>query len=54
MASHPSVVYKDKNKAIGVEKITIPGYLYKREIAVAKNANQITLLSNTVWGEDLD
>lgn len=54
MASHPSVVYKNKNKAIGVEKITIPGYLYKREIAVAKNANQITLLANAVWGEDLD
>lgn len=53
MPSNPSVVYKN-NSVIGVEKITVPGYLYKREIAVAKNANQITLLNNAVWGEDLD
>lgn len=54
MASHPSIVYKNNRSVIGVEKITVPGYLYKREIAVAKNTNQITLLSNAVWGEDLD
>jgi len=54
MASQPSVVYKNNKSVIGVEKITVPGYLYKREIAVAKNTNQITLLSNAVWGEDLD
>jgi len=53
MPSTPSVVYKN-NSVIGVEKITVPGYLYKREIAVAKNSNQITLLNNAVWGEDLD
>ena len=53
MPSNPSVVYKN-NSVIGVEKITVPGYLYKREIAVARNANQITLLNDAVWGEDLD
>ena len=53
MPSNPSVIYKN-NSVIGVEKITVPGYLYKREIAVAKNTNQITLLNNAVWGEDLD
>ena len=54
MASHPSVVYTKKNMIIGVEKITVPGYLYKREIAIAKTSNQITLLGNALWGEDLD
>ncbi len=54
MASTPSIVYKKNNSVIGVEKITVPGYLYKREIAVAKNTNQITLLNNALWGEDLD
>ena len=54
MASHPSVVYAKKSNVIGVEKIIVPGYLYKREIAVAKSSNQITLLGNALWGEDLD
>ena len=54
MASHPSVVYAKKSNVIGVETITVPGYLYKREIAIAKTSNQITLLGNALWGEDLD
>lgn len=54
MASQPSVIYKNNRSMIGVEKIIVPGYLYKRELAVAKNTNQITLLNNAVWGEDLD
>jgi len=54
MASQPSVVYAKKNNVIGVEKIIVPGYLYKREIAIAKSSNQITLLGDALWGEDLD
>ena len=54
VASHPSVVYSNRNSVMGVEKITVPGYLYKREIAVARSSSQITLLSGAVWGEDLD
>jgi len=54
MASNPTDIYSNTNKVIGVEKIVVPNYLYKREIAVAKSSNQITLLSNAVWGEDLD
>ena len=54
MPSHPSVVYAKKSNVIGVEKITVPGYLYKREIAVARSSSQITLLGNAMWGEDLD
>jgi len=54
VASQPSVVYANRHNVIGVEKITVPGYLYKREIAIAKSTSQIMLLSDAVWGEDLD
>ncbi len=54
VASQPATVYPNKHRVIGVEKITVPGYLYKREIAVAKTSSQISLLSGAVWGEDLD
>jgi cholesterol transport system auxiliary component len=54
VASQPTTVYKNRHKIIGVEKITVPGYLYKREIAIARSSSQITFLSTAVWGEDLD
>ena len=54
VASQPTNVYANKSRSIGVEKVTVPGYLYKREIAVAKTSSQISLLSGAVWGEDLD
>jgi cholesterol transport system auxiliary component len=50
----PTTHYANKNQSIGVKKVTIPDYLYKREIAVAKTSSHITLLNNAVWGEDLD
>ena len=54
MVSQPTTVYKKPHMFIGVEKITVPGYLYKRDIAVAHSSSQITLLGNAAWGEDLD
>ena len=53
-ASQPDVTYANKSRIIGVEKVTVPEYLYKREIAVAKTSSQISLLVGAVWGEDLD
>ncbi len=53
-APQPTVSYANKSRIIGVEKVTVPAYLYKREIAVAKTSSQISLLSGAVWGEDLD
>ena len=53
-AQQPSTLYGYKNKIIGVEKVTVPDYLYKREIAVAKSSTQISMLSGAEWGEDLD
>ena len=54
VVSQPQTVYPRHNKVIGVEKITIPGYLYKREIAFAKTKSQIAFMSGSEWGEDLD
>lgn len=52
--SQPEVHYNTHKKIIAVEKVTVPGYLYKRDIAVAQSNSQITLLDNALWGEDLD
>ena len=54
VAHQPKTVYANNSRSIGVEKVTVPEYLYKREIAVAKTSSQITMLSGAVWGEDLD
>ncbi len=54
IASQPQSIYASKKKVIGVEKVVVPHYLYKREIAVAETANKITLRNNALWGEDLD
>jgi cholesterol transport system auxiliary component len=54
VSSQPASVYKTSDMVIGVEKITVPGYLYKRDIAIAQSNSQITLLGNAQWGEDLD
>lgn len=53
VASQPSEVYTRKNKVIAVEKVSVPSYLFKREIATANSNSQITFLGAS-WGEDLD
>jgi len=54
VASQPKTIYSQRNNVIGVEKVTIPGYLYKREIAIATSPRQIEFISGSEWGEDLD
>ncbi len=53
-ASQPTVSYAHTNQVIGVEKVTVPKYLFKREIAVAKSSSQVTFLSGSQWAEDMD
>jgi uncharacterized lipoprotein YmbA len=53
-ASQPAHTYAYSNMRIGVEKVTVPAYLFKRDIAVAESSSQIKLLSGAAWGEDLD
>ncbi|SFZ98697.1 hypothetical protein MNB_SV-5-360 [hydrothermal vent metagenome] len=54
VASQPTSVYTNTHRVIGVEKITVPGYLYKRQIAIAKSNSQIEYVSGSEWGEDLN
>ena len=53
-ASQPTKHYSTKQRVIGVEKVIVPKYLFKREIAVAKSSSEVTFLGSSVWAEDLD
>ena len=53
-ASTPLKNSKTKYKVIGVEKVNIPKYLFKREIAVAKSSSEVIFLKKASWAEDLD
>lgn len=53
-ASQPKESYAYKPQVLGVEKVTVPEYLFKREIAVARSSSQVTFLSGSQWAEDMD
>jgi len=53
-ASHPKHHFTAHPGTIGVEKVRVPRYLFKREIAVAKSSHEIVFLSGAQWGEDMD
>jgi len=53
-ASQPKESYAYKSEVIGVEKVTVPEYLFKREIAVAKSSSQVIFLDGSQWAEDMD
>ena len=53
-ASQPLHTYEKSDLSIGVEKVTVPEYLFKREIAVAKSASEVSFLSDGAWAEDMD
>ena len=51
--SQPSHV-RQMHTSIGVETVTVPKYLFKRDLAVAKSSNHIVFLSGAQWAEDMD
>jgi len=53
-APQPATTYSHVKGAIGVEKVSVPKYLFKREIAVARSNSQVTFLSGASWAEDVD
>jgi len=53
-ASQPMHTYSYTKMSIGVEKVIVPEYLFKREIAIAKSSSEIVFLSDATWAEDLD
>ncbi|SFV71285.1 hypothetical protein MNB_SV-13-1519 [hydrothermal vent metagenome] len=54
VAPNPKEVYKTEERILGVEKVTLPSYLYKRELVMASSAQEILLFPNALWAEDLD
>jgi len=45
---------RQMHMSIGVETVTVPKYLFKRDLAVAKSSNHIVFLSGAQWAEDMD
>ena len=52
--SQPDARYKNSHLSIGVEKVVVPEYLFKREIAVAKSSSEVAFVSDGTWAEDMD
>ena len=52
--SSPEQTYAYRSMSIGVEKVNLPKYLFKREIAVAKSNSEVSFLADGTWAEDLD
>lgn len=53
-AKEPVVKYAKKSSSIGVEKVKVPKYLLKDELAIAKTSSKISLVHGAVWGEKLN
>ena len=51
--STPTHHYPSTKRVIGIEQVTVPRYLFKREIAVAESASSVLFLSGATWAEDL-
>jgi len=43
-----------QNETIGVEKVTVPKYLFKREIAHLKEGMEVLFYPSDMWAEDMD
>ena len=52
-ASSPEQSFQQSQISIGIEKVLLPEYLAKRDIAVASTNNSITFLSDS-WAESLE
>ncbi|CAA6800904.1 MAG: Unknown protein [uncultured Sulfurovum sp.] len=53
-ASEPRKISNHLKGAIGVEKVTLPEYLFKHEVAIAKSDSEVSFISSAAWAEDLD
>lgn len=52
--SEPQSTYHTRHMSIGVENISVPEYLFKREIAVAKSDSEVVFKDDGTWAEDMD
>jgi len=54
MPKQPTKTYAQTNMSIGVEKVSVPNYFSKRQLAVKKSSSQIDFVENAVWAEDMN
>jgi len=54
MPQQPAKTYAHTNMSIGVEKVSVPNYFSKRQLAVKKSSSQIDFVENAVWAEDMN
>jgi len=54
MSSEPSATYRPLRGSIGVERVEVPKYLFKRKIAVAHSASEVSFIDGASWAEEMD
>ncbi|MBD3789125.1 MAG: membrane integrity-associated transporter subunit PqiC [Campylobacterales bacterium] len=52
--STPKTTYAKNLQMIGIEKVSVPKYLFKREIAIARSNSEVSFFNNAEWAEDMD
>jgi len=45
---------KHSSLSVGVQKVEVPKYLFKRELAILSSNNQVEFISDVQWAEDMD
>jgi len=51
---HNTSATKHSNISVGVEKVEVPKYLFKRELATLSSNNQVKFIPDIQWAEDMD
>lgn len=54
MPKQPTRTYMRSDVRIGVEKVSVPNYFSKRQLAVVKSSSQISFIESAVWAEDMN
>lgn len=54
LPKEPVKTYAPLGKSMGVEKVSVPHYFAKRQVAVAHSSSQISFMESAVWAEDMD
>jgi len=52
--SQPQRIYQGLKESVGVEKVAVPKYLFKREIAIATSSSERLFLPHALWAEDIE
>jgi cholesterol transport system auxiliary component len=53
-ASAPAALGYTEHRSIGVDKVTVPKYLFRRELATAESSHRIRFDAQAEWAEEMD